>query len=210
MAGRPKKLTEDQVKENRQTYQKKFKSENIAHLKQYTKKYQLENRLKLNTYQNSRNKSIAEKLLQIKNDPFYSPGNTVDECEKTQLRRMAELLKVGCSHKKIKGSNYKMLTCKDMHIKMMAKIGFVDVWDIWISRSFADMAMKINKWKDIYSRKIYYDKMVAYGYLKWKIGMITPIVDIILSYIEWKPITKKELFQITQLRSPNMSYIKKI
>ena len=69
----------------------------------------------------------------------------------------------------------------------MNTIGYYDVEDFWISRSWRDIPMKILGWKDIKRCKIYFNKMIAYGVLIKK-GIPKDVVLKIIEYMDNKPL----------------------
>ncbi len=92
------------------------------------------------------------------------------ECIPT-LERMAELIMIGCEEKKTRGGNYLKITGKDSHRNIMRTIGFTEEKDLWISRDYISIAMKLVEielgWKDVLKHEIDIDKMIIYGKLKW-------------------------------------------
>ena len=185
--GRPKILTDEQRTENRKNYQKQYSRDNRTRLNTVINNYNAQHRQTINDQQNERYRKKALLIKEQKADPFYIRNYEMDDIQKNGLKKMAELVKIGCSEKKTKGVNYLYVTAKRCHIRMMNDIGFLKYPECWISSSCSHIAMKIIGWKDIKLKRIYYDKMVMYGILKWKLGIITPITNIILSYLEFKP-----------------------
>jgi hypothetical protein len=112
---------------------------------------------------------------------------------------MAELLKVGCTEKKSKGSNYLSITGKLAHPTIFemiyGKSQKYDFQDRWISRNWNKIALKMNGWNDISKRDIYLNKMITYGILVYVQGLPKNIVPIILSYLKWKPMTYREIIK---------------
>ena len=140
MAGRPKVLTDEQVKANLKASQKNYK---IVHKEKYNaiiRKYNANNREKIRKQQNDR----YEKRNAHKKCPFYNGEDNppLTEEQKQVLRRMAELMKVGCEGKKSFGENYGQVCGKIAVRKIMQDIGFTEVEDWWISRAWAKMPLK--------------------------------------------------------------------
>ncbi len=182
MAGRPRIFTDEQRKEKYKAYQKLYARHNREKLNAIALKYCENNRQNIRDRQNARNRVRALETKEIKSDPFYLPElEGPDEKEKNQIRRMAELIKIGCIEKKTKGSNYMYLTSKPSHKRIMETIGFDD-YNTWISRNWVSMAIKIVGWNDI-TKRCYYKKMILYGYLKWMLGLNTDIIKLILEYL---------------------------
>ena len=181
MAGRPKILTNEQVRKNLKLAQQNWRKNNRVKYNNMINTYNAKNRSKINQQQNARYK----KKTLYKKDPFFTsdPLNTPSKREQISISRMAELIKVGCSEKKTKGSNYYVVSSKKNHSDIMKNIGFTHMEDVWISNSWRDMSMKLTGWSDIKKRNINYNKMVIYGRLTWVIGLDKNIVNIILSYL---------------------------
>ena len=195
MAGRPRILTDEQRKANYKAYQKLYAQHNKEKINAIAIKYCENNRQNIRDKQNARNRIRALETKELKADPFYLPElEGPSEREKNQLRRMAELIKIGCIEKKTKGSNYMYLTAKPNHMRIMKTIGF-DEHNNWISRSWCCMAIKIVGWNDIMKR-CYYKKMIVYGYLKWMLGLNKDIIKLILEYL---PDKKYDLNTLTNI-----------
>jgi hypothetical protein len=165
MAGRPKTLSFEQREENRKLANKNYRKNHREKYNTVVNKYHAANREKVRAQQNERYRiRTAEKK-----SPFYvqPPCIQVPESTKESLSRMAELIQIGCVEKKTKGSNYLEVTGKSAYRKIMKQIGFSEEADLWISRSWMDIPMKILGWKDIRKNKIDFKKMIVYGHLLW-------------------------------------------
>ena len=106
-----------------------------------------------------------------------------DANDKKNILRMAELMKIGCKEKKSKGNNWKSVSTKEKHIKLMKDIGFVSYTDTWISCGHTHMALEVLGWKDVRKNSINRNKMVAYGYLKWIMRMNPDLVNLIIKFL---------------------------
>tara|TARA_R110000868_G_scaffold65714_2_gene196215 strand:- start:1563 stop:2144 length:582 start_codon:yes stop_codon:yes gene_type:complete len=185
--GRKRVLTDDQRKEKQSANHKKWRDANRDKSRAIQRRY---------------DKRVADRKKEIKNNPFndmdevFRKSDTSVKHERS-LRRMAELLKVGCTEKKSKGSNCLSITGKLAHTTIFemiyGKSPKYDYQDRWISRSWSRIALKINGWNDISKRQIYLDKMITYGILVYVQELPKDIVNIILSYLKWKPMTYREI-----------------
>jgi len=143
---------------------------------QYVLNKRKENKEAYNTY--------MRKWKQKKRDDIYKDLYDIpSEDQKTALHRMAKLIKVGCVEKKSKGQNFIFVSYKKYHRYIMETIGFTDEKDVWISRSWARIPLKILKWKDIKCRDINYQYMITYGVLHFMLNIPDPLVHIVLKYI---------------------------
>ena len=168
--GRPRVLTDEQRKENMKASIAKYRRENREKYNAVVRTYSQNNREKIRRQQRER----YRQLTAHKKSPFYVPPDITspNEDQQAALTRMSELIRQFCTEKKSKGSNYLQITHKPVYREIMEGIGFTDEKDVWISRSWMEMPLKILGWKDIH--KLSPDKigeikkkMIDYGKEKW-------------------------------------------
>lgn len=181
MRGRPKTLTYEQREENRLNAMRRYQKVNKEKFDNAIKNYRTKNREQINNKQRERYKKANEH----KKDPFYNGEDNpiISERKRAILIRIADMMRVGCVEKKSKGFNYLAITGKKSINYMMNVIGYTDVEDFWISRSWSNIPMKILGWKDIKKCRVNFNKMIAYGVLIKK-GISKDIVLKIIEYMD--------------------------
>jgi len=154
--GRKKTLSDEQRNENKKKsiiqYRTKHKENYNDYMNEYMKK------------KNKQKKEEEKKKLET--NPYSIIPERFPE-SKEIMRKVSELIKIGCSEKSTKGTNYHKITAKNCVMDMMMLIGFKYAKDVWVSRSYYKIPMYALGWLDVKKNSIYFDKMVIYGRLKW-------------------------------------------
>jgi len=76
-----------------------------------------------------------------------------------------------------------MMTDKKNFRHIMETIGYTENCDVWISRDWINIPMRILKWKDIRRKYIDFDRMISIGVLHLKLNMPHPLCQIIYDYV---------------------------
>jgi len=143
-----------------------------------------ENKTTYNAYMKNWHMKKREVKNKIKKDIYRElRGHENFEKHKTALNRMATLIKIGCIEKKSKGTNHHMMTDKKNFRHIMETIGYTENCDVWISRDWINIPMRILKWKDIRRKYIDFDRMISIGVLHLKLNMPHPLCQIIYDYV---------------------------